>query len=86
MMTLTSLNTAAQISLADRMRARGMSCYLTVMAFSMSSGSYLWGLVAESVGIGGAQKIAAASLVAAAAIGFGFSVSASGTPKRNGRS
>lgn len=74
MMTLTTLNTAAQIALASRMRARGMSCYLTAMAFSMSAGSFWWGSVAERIGVDGAQKIAAATLLVTAAIGILFSI------------
>ena len=75
MVTLTTLNTAAQMTLASRMRARGMSCYLTALALSMSSGSFLWGSVAESIGIGHAQIIAAATLIVTAAIGLIFRVS-----------
>lgn len=82
MVTLTTLNTAAQMTLASRMRARGMSCYLTALALSMSSGSFLWGSVAESIGISNAQKIAAATLVVTAAIGLLFRVSAA-TPAYN---
>ncbi|QDV47974.1 enterobactin exporter EntS [Stieleria neptunia] len=89
MVTLTTLNTAAQITLPSRMRARGMSCYLTALALSMSTGSFLWGSVAESLGVGGthdgvaagvgdgvgtAQKIAAATLLVTAAIGMLFRV------------
>lgn len=74
MMTLTTLNTAAQMTLPSRLRARGMSCYLTAMALSMSSGSFLWGSIAEAIGVGGAQKIAAVTLVITAAIGMRFSV------------
>lgn len=74
MMTLTTLNTAAQMTLPSRMRARGMSCYLTVLALSMSTGSFWWGSVAESIGIGRAQKIAAVTLLVTAAIGLLFRV------------
>lgn len=74
MVTMTTLNTVAQVTLANRMRARGMSCYLTAMALSMSSGSFLWGSVAESIGIGRAQKIAAVTLVVTAAIGLVFRI------------
>lgn len=74
MIALTTLNTAAQITLPGRMRARGMSCYLTAMAASMSTGSFLWGSVAESMGIGRAQKIAAATLLVTAAIGLLFRI------------
>ncbi|MCO8124454.1 MFS transporter [Stieleria sp. TO1_6] len=90
MLTLTTLNTTAQITLPNRMRARGMSCYLTAMAISMSSGSFLWGSVAESIGqgdesigIGHAQKIAAATIFVTAAIGMCFRLSAS--TERHGR-
>ena len=76
MLTLTTLNTAAQVTLASRMRARGMSCYLTVLALSMSTGSFLWGSIAESIGIGGAQKIAAVTVLVTAAIGMLFRVAA----------
>ncbi|OYP36159.1 MFS transporter [Rhodopirellula sp. MGV] len=76
MMTLTTLNTAAQTILPGRMRARGMSFYLTSLALSMSSGSLLWGYVAEFdwVGVGGAQKIAGLTLLCTAAIGMLFRV------------
>jgi predicted MFS family arabinose efflux permease len=72
MMTLTTLNATAQVTLPSTMRARGMGCYLTAMAASMSSGSLLWGQVAGATGLGAAQMIAAATLVAAAAISFRF--------------
>ncbi|KAA5542308.1 MFS transporter [Roseiconus nitratireducens] len=75
MMTLTTLNTSAQITLPSRMRARGMSCYLTAMALSMSTGSFLWGSVAEALSIGRAQKIAAITLMVTAAIGLCFRIS-----------
>ncbi len=74
MIALTTLNTAAQITLPGRMRARGMGCYLTVMALSMSTGSFLWGSIAESIGIGRAQKIAAATVLVTAAIGLLFRI------------
>jgi MFS family permease len=72
MVSLTTLNTAAQTTLAGRMRARGMSIYLTAMALSMSSGSLLWGSVAEAIGIGPTQQIAAVGLLITAAIGSVF--------------
>ena len=83
MVTLTTLNTAAQMTLPSRMRARGMSCYLTAMALSMSTGSFLWGSVAESTGIGGAQKIAAATIMITAAIGLLFRVVSSESADRD---
>ena len=72
MMTLTTLNATAQVTLPSEMRARGMGCYLTAMAASMSSGSLLWGQVAGATGIAQAQLIAAATLVVTAAISFRF--------------
>lgn len=82
MIALTTLNTAAQITLHNRMRARGMSCYLTAMALSMSTGSFMWGSVAESIGIGRAQKIAAVTVLVTAAIGMYFRVT---SPAANSR-
>ena len=52
MMTLTTLNATAQVTLPGTMRARGMGCYLTAMATSMSAGSLLWGQVAGATGLG----------------------------------
>ncbi len=74
MMTLTTLNATAQVILPRRMRARGMGCYLTAMAISMSSGSLVWGQVAAWAGLGATQTIAAATLVVTAAISFRFEI------------
>lgn len=72
MVTLTTLNATAQMSLPSRMRARGMGCYLTAMAMSMSIGSMIWGQVAGMVGLSSAQAIAAATVVVTAAISLRF--------------
>ena len=69
MMTLTTLNASIQIQLPRRMRARGVSCYLTAIAFSMAVGSMIWGQVAGAMGIGSAQAIAATILLLTTAIG-----------------
>ncbi|MEM0925274.1 MAG: MFS transporter [Planctomycetota bacterium] len=82
MMTLTTLNTAAQITLPSRLRARGMSCYLTAMALSMSLGSFVWGTVAEQSSIAAAQLLAAFVLLVAAVCGLSFSLSS--TMRRSG--
>ncbi|TWU23344.1 enterobactin exporter EntS [Novipirellula galeiformis] len=74
MMTLTTLNSTAQMTLPSRMRARGMGCYLTAMAFSMSSGSIAWGQLAEATSITTAQTTAAAILIVAAAASLKFRV------------
>ena len=68
MITLTTLNATAQVTLPRRMRARGMSCYLTTIAISMSVGPMIWGQIAEYYSPGTAQVIAAATLVVTAAI------------------
>jgi MFS family permease len=72
MTTLTTLNATAQVTLPSRMRARGMSCYLTAMALSMSAGSFLWGQVAGWTDLSTAQSIAAATLVVTTAISLRF--------------
>ncbi len=72
MMALTTLNATAQVSLPNRMRARGMSCYVTSIAVSMSLGSLLWGNIAGATDLVTAQKIAAASLVLTAALSLKF--------------
>ena len=77
MMTLTTLNATAQVNLPSRFRARGMGCYLTAMAISMSVGSLIWGQIAGSYTLGRTQMIAAATLMAAAAISFRFELTTS---------
>jgi predicted MFS family arabinose efflux permease len=72
MLTLTTLNATAQMTLKNELRARGMGCYMTVMAFSMSLGAFLWGRVAGSVGLANTQWIAAATLIVTAAISLRF--------------
>jgi len=66
MATLTTLNATAQITLPPRLRARGMGCYLTMMAGSMACGSLLWGQIAGQLGIGGAFQVASALMLATA--------------------
>ncbi|MEM6468428.1 MAG: MFS transporter [Planctomycetota bacterium] len=83
MMTLTTLNTAAQITLPSRLRARGMSCYLTAMALSMSTGSFLWGTIAEQTSIAATQAIAAATLGVTAIAGLSFELTSA--MRRSGR-
>ena len=74
MMTLTTLNTTAQITLPSRMRARGMGCYLSAMAFSMSTGSLLWGQFARITSVPSAMIAAAIVLLVTTAIGLRFRV------------
>ncbi|QDT13296.1 enterobactin exporter EntS [Planctomycetes bacterium K23_9] len=72
MTTLTTLNATAQVTLPSQLRARGMSCYLTAMALSMSLGSFVWGQVAGWTDLSTAQSIAAATLVVTATISLRF--------------
>jgi MFS family permease len=48
---LSSVNVAAQTSLPDWVRARGLSVFLTVFFGSMSAGSLAWGQIASIWGI-----------------------------------
>jgi predicted MFS family arabinose efflux permease len=77
MMTLTTLNATAQMTLPNHLRARGMGCYLTVMAISMSVGALVWGQVAGWIGLVPTQWFAAATLVVTAAISLRFPIEAS---------
>jgi len=74
MITLTTLNATAQMTLPNHLRARGMGCYLTVLAISMSIGALVWGQVAGWLGLATTQWIAAATLVVTAAIGLRFPI------------
>lgn len=64
--TLTTLNASIQLSLAPWVRARGMSIYLLVFMGSQALGSFVWGVVASSIGLAPALIISAALLLAAA--------------------
>ncbi len=54
LMTLTTLNAAAQLSLPRWVRARGLAVYLLVATGSQAIGSYVWGAVATRAGLHGA--------------------------------
>jgi hypothetical protein len=51
LMTLTTLNAAAQLSLPRWVMARGLSVYLLVSTGSQAIGSYIWGAVATRAGL-----------------------------------
>lgn len=51
LITLTTLNAAAQLSLPRWVRARGLSVYLLVSTGSQAVGSYLWGALATHFGL-----------------------------------
>ncbi|WP_164102188.1 MFS transporter [Candidatus Laterigemmans baculatus] len=69
MMTLTTLNSTAQMTLPRKLRARGMGSYLTAFAAAMSGGALLWGGVARACGL--STALATASLVLLASIAAG---------------
>jgi len=74
MIVLTSLNATAQVILPGRLRARGMGCYLTAMALSMSVGSIVWGRFAEITSVPHAQIAAAMLLFVFAGLSLKFAV------------
>jgi MFS family permease len=51
LITLTTLNAAAQLSLPRWVRARGLSAYLLVATGSQAVGSYVWGAIATRGGL-----------------------------------
>jgi MFS family permease len=51
LITLTTLNAAAQLSLPRWVMARGLSVYLLVSTGSQAIGSYVWGAVATRAGL-----------------------------------
>ncbi|MBI3212536.1 MAG: MFS transporter [Mycobacterium sp.] len=65
--TLTTLNTAAQLSVAPWARARALSVYLLVFMGAQAGGSLLWGYLASHAGLGASLGVAAGLLVAVAA-------------------
>ncbi|WP_156689537.1 MFS transporter [Mycobacterium sp. Marseille-P9652] len=62
LITLTTLNAAAQLQLPRWVRARGLSMYLLVFTGSQALGAYLWGVVATHAGLGIALLCSAALL------------------------
>lgn len=72
MATLTTLNATAQFTLPPRLRARGMGCYLTMMAGSMSIGSLVWGQTAGAIGLAGALNVACVVMLVTAMVSFAF--------------
>ncbi len=62
---LSSLNVAAQLAMADALRARGMALYTAVFYGCLAGGSLLWGQVATGIGVTGALLAAAALAVLA---------------------
>jgi MFS family permease len=66
LLTLSTLNAAAQLSLPRWVRARGLSMYLLVSTGFQALGAYVWGAIATSAGLHVAMLGSAAALVAVA--------------------
>ena len=62
---LATLNVAAQLSLPEWVRARGLAVYVTIFFGTMSLGSACWGWVGGHFGLGPAQLLAAAGALLA---------------------
>jgi predicted MFS family arabinose efflux permease len=76
MMTLTTLNSTAQVTLPNSVRARGMACYLSAMAAGMALGAWSWGLVASLYSPAIAELLAAGLLPIHAIIGLALPLDA----------
>jgi len=66
LITLSTLNAAAQLSLPRWVRARGLSVYLVVFTGSQAVGAYVWGAMATQAGLASALICSAVLLGAAA--------------------
>jgi MFS family permease len=66
LMTLTTLNAAAQLSLPRWVMARGLSVYLLVSTGSQAIGAYVWGAIATRAGLHTAMLWSAVALGAVA--------------------
>src|SRR5262249_30576037 len=62
---VATFNVAAQVALPDWVRGRGLAMFVAIFFGTMAAGSAIWGLVADMVGLQGAQFIAAAGALAA---------------------
>jgi MFS family permease len=65
--TLTVLNASLQLTLAQWVRSRGAAAYIVVFMGTMAIGSFLWGLLAQMIGLGWALGITVSVLVLVAA-------------------
>jgi MFS family permease len=62
---VATMNVSAQVALPDWVRGRGLAMFVASFFGAMAAGSAIWGLVADMVGLQGAQFIAAAGALAA---------------------
>lgn len=63
---LTSLNGVAQAVLPDWVRGRGLAVYLMIFNGAMASGSLVWGLVGQQIGLVATLMVAALLLLVSA--------------------
>ncbi|MCP3097531.1 MFS transporter [Myxococcus sp. K15C18031901] len=73
---LSSLQTAAHVSVPTWVRARALSLYIVVFSAGMAGGSLLWGSVAQRFGTPLALSVAAATVVVGALVSLRFRVGA----------
>ncbi|WNG44021.1 MFS transporter [Archangium minus] len=76
---LSSLQTAAQVSVPAWVRARALSLYIVVFSAGMAGGSLLWGTIAQHAGTGAALTWAAVSAVLAGVFSLRFRLGAAMT-------
>jgi hypothetical protein len=76
MLALTTLNAAAQMTLPNPLRARGMGCYMTILAGSMALGSLTWGQIAGQIGLVATLCTSAVAMMATAAVRMKFPINA----------
>ena len=69
---LAALQVAAQLTLPDWVRARGLAAYVIVFMGGMAFGSVLWGQMATAIGIPAALTAAAAGMVIAIGLTWRF--------------
>lgn len=77
MTVLTTLNATAQMTLPQPLRARGMACYLSALAFAMAGGSILWGQVAEATRPGISLLVAAGLMLLTTLGGYQLTIGSS---------
>jgi predicted MFS family arabinose efflux permease len=63
MSTMTTLNATAQVNLPRKFRARGMAAYLMAFALGMAIGSFVWGELAQRLGLDVAFVAAAVVMI-----------------------
>jgi MFS family permease len=66
-MTLSTLNATLQLAVPAWVRARGMAAYILAFMGAQAIAAFLWGLLANGIGLGAALAISAGLLVLVAA-------------------